>query len=341
MLNLKLALSALAAEIASWSSLWLLRSDSDAALLAYLAAHGLASVLLALCLSPFLAASARVARQRVALVALMALFSYAVPVAGILGSVFATVALHLQRGPQAGHRFPVLPVPDFDPHQQSGASRRQIGLQSFLANASVPVASRMRALVALGNVPGRVASPMLRTALGDASEDLRLLAYSMLDSKERDISRTIHQELEMLEQARRSEGESPLGPRGLQAARALSDLYAELVYQGVAQGDVREHAIAQSLRYCAMVLAQKPDSALLLLLRRGRLMHMQGDQDEALAAYERALALGMSPARVVPYQAELLFERREFARVQALMRSLDAQQVLPRLRPSILYWSAA
>lgn len=54
MLNLKLALGALAAEIASWSSLWLLRSQSDAALLGYLTAHGLASGLLALCLAPFL-----------------------------------------------------------------------------------------------------------------------------------------------------------------------------------------------------------------------------------------------------------------------------------------------
>ncbi|MDR0226499.1 MAG: hypothetical protein LBI66_08770 [Burkholderiaceae bacterium] len=339
MLNLKLALSALAAEIASWSSLWLLRSSSDAALLAYLAAHGLACALLALCLSPFVATSAQTLRQRVALVTLMGLFSYAVPVAGIVGSIVATVALHRQRGPGAVHRFPVLLVPDFDPHQQSGTSRRQVGLQSFLSNASVPVASRMRALVALGNVPGHVSSPMLRMALGDTSEDLRLLAYSMLDSKEREISRNIHQELEALEQARQTEGASPLGSRGLKAARALSDLYAELVYQGVAQGDVRDHAMAQSLHYCGLVLAQKPDHAL-LLLRRGRLMHLQGDGEQAMLFYDKALSMGMAPARVVPYQAELLFERREFARVHALMRSLDAQQALPRLRPSILYWSA-
>lgn len=52
MLNIKFALGALAAEIASWSSLWLLRSQSDAALLGYLVAHGLASALLALCLAP-------------------------------------------------------------------------------------------------------------------------------------------------------------------------------------------------------------------------------------------------------------------------------------------------
>lgn len=119
MLNLKLALGALAAEIASWSSLWLLRSQSDAALLGYLTAHGLASGLLALCLAPFLATSAKSVRQRLALVVLMGLFAYAVPVAGILGAVVATIALHTQRGPRGGPRFPVMPLPDFDPHQQA------------------------------------------------------------------------------------------------------------------------------------------------------------------------------------------------------------------------------
>ena len=44
MINVKLALSAVLAEIASWSSLWLLHNHSDAALLSYLAAHALASV---------------------------------------------------------------------------------------------------------------------------------------------------------------------------------------------------------------------------------------------------------------------------------------------------------
>ncbi len=88
------------------------------------------------------------------------------------------------------------------------------------------------------------------------------------------------------------------------------------------------------------MLAQRPDNAL-LLLRRGRLLHMQGRAVESLACYERSLALGMEPARVVPYQAELLFDRREFAKAQALMRSLDIEQALPRLKPSIRYWSAS
>lgn len=339
MLNFKLALSALAAEIASWSSLWLLRSHSDAALLGYLAAHALASGLLALCLWPFLVLSADSKRERLPLVVLMALLSYAVPVAGFVGSIVATIALHRQRGPLVDKRFPSLPLPDFDPHQQAGGSRRQAGLQSFLANQTVPVPSRMRALAALSHVSGRIASPMLRMALGDSSDDLRLLAYSMLDSKERQLSQAIHQELQLLEHARAAEGEQ-LGPRGLRAAWALSDLYWELIYQGSAQGDVRDHAVARSLHFCELVLAQRQDNAL-LVLRQGRLLHMLGDDAKALTCYGQALALGLPPARVIPYQAELLFGQRRLSEAGALMRSLDTQQALPRLRPSIQYWSAS
>lgn len=339
MINFKLALSALVAETASWSSLWLLRSHSDAALLGYLAAHALASGLLALCLAPFLGASAGSRRQRLALVALMALISYAVPVAGFIGSVIATIALSRQRGAHAGKKFPMLSLPDFDPHQQSGSGRRQAGLQSFLMNQAVPVASRMRALAALSHVSGRTASPMLRAALGDSSDDVRLLAYSLLDGKERQLSQAIYEERQKLERAQALEGDQ-LGPQGVQAAWALSDLYWELIYQEAAQGDVRDHATAQSLHFCRLVLARRPDSAL-LVLRQGRLLHMQGQDDEALTCYERALALGLPPARVVPYQAELLFGQRRFGEVQERMRSLDMQQALPRLRPSIQYWSAS
>ena len=41
------------------------------------------------------------------------------------------------------------------------------------------------------------------------------------------------------------------------------------------QGDLRTHAIHESLRYCDMVLAQSPGNAQ-LNLRRGRLLHAQG-----------------------------------------------------------------
>ncbi|WP_027014019.1 tetratricopeptide repeat protein [Comamonas composti] len=340
MLNLKLGLAALAAEFASWGSFWWLGSTSDAALLSYLLSHALASALLALCLLPLVAGTIKDARQRLALMGLMSVICYAVPFVGFVAAIAAALILNGKRKGLIHRHFASLALPDFDPHQQAGASRRQTGLRSFLANAAVPVSSRMKAVVALKDVPGHIASPMLRMVLGDPRDDLRLLAYSMLDGKEHRISVEIQRELEALEQARRSEGSGSPGHQGLKAAWALSDLYWELIYQGVAQADVRDHALSQSLQYCEMVLAQRPDNAL-LMLRRGRLMHLLGRDEEALVCYDKALALGLPAGRVVPHKAELLFIQRKFAQVRELMRSLDAEHAMPRLRPCIRYWSTS
>jgi hypothetical protein len=124
---------------------------------------------------------------------------------------------------------------------------RQTGLRAVLSNSEVPTRSRMRAMVALQHISGRISSPLLRNVLNDASEDLRLLAYGMLDSLERNISRAIDKELDTLQKAREIEGQDTLGPVGIQAAEKLSALYWELVYQNLAQGDMRDHAIRESL----------------------------------------------------------------------------------------------
>mgnify|MGYP003463684963 CR=1 FL=1 len=104
------------------------------------------------------------------------------------------------------------------------------------------------------------------------------------------------------------------------------------------QGDLRKHAIQESLRYCDWVLSEQSDNAQ-LCLRRGRLLHEQSRGDEAALAYLRARELGLPATRVLPYQAELCFERKDFAQARALMQELGQWSALPRLHPVVDYWS--
>ncbi|MDI4659413.1 hypothetical protein, partial [Xanthobacter autotrophicus] len=87
------------------------------------------------------------------------------------------------------------------------------------------------------------------------------------------------------------------------------------------------------------VLAQSPGNAQ-LNLRRGRLLHAQGLAAEAGEAYARARELGLPATRVLPYQAELCFERRDYAQARALLQELGQWRALPRLRPVLDYWKA-
>ncbi len=329
MLNFKWGLGALGFEISAWSGTWLLAERSNAALASYLLLHGAASALLAVSLLPLL--PQRLIKPRWATLLLMAACSYAVPVAGFLGVLAAFVILRMHRRKPATDDFDSVQLPDFDQHQRRQSQFRHAGLGSFLGNAKVPVQARMGAMAALQHVSGRTASPLLRSVLSDANEDLRLLAHGMLDNLEQRINHAIDRELNLLQAGTQ-------GSQRQHGLQRLSDLYWELVYHELVQGDLREHAIAQSLHYCALALQHNANNAA-LHLRHGRLLHEQRCAQEAEQAYAQARALGLPATRVLPYQAQLAFERRDYAEARRLMRELQQWGALPRLRPLIDYWN--
>lgn len=339
--SIQFLILAMLVELLAWSSLYPINGHADSVLMTYFIVHALACILFALGLRPLIrTTSHQLGKHHLALLGLIAIVSFTIPIAGAAGCLAATFALYRYRNPDSHSRFPSVSLPEFDQHQSSSNSRRPTGLKTFLTNQSVPTASRMRVMVGLSGVSGRLASPMLRTALSDSNDDLRLLAYSMLDNKEQQISQAIHDAQQSLERAHKTEGISPPGPQGIQAAWALSDLYWEMIYQGITQSDVREHAISESLHYCQVVLQEDPDNAL-LTLRKGRLMQLRQDYAQAQSAYEMALEQGLPAARVIPYLAEIHFLQHNYSEAQLLMQALDSAQAPPRLRPCMQYWSAA
>lgn len=186
MLNAKIGISAVFMELTAWGGPLLLQEHSDSALASYLLAHALASALLSLFVLPLLRATQ--SRPRLPILILLALWIYAVPIAGFLGMLAGALVLRYYRSPRIHSTFESLQLPEFDQHQRIKGSFRQTGLRSFLGNPEVPKKDRMRAMVSLQHVSGRVASPLLRNVLNDPSEDLRLLAYGMLDTLEQRIS---------------------------------------------------------------------------------------------------------------------------------------------------------
>jgi hypothetical protein len=326
----KLGLYALTLEASAWAGVFIGGND-DRALVLYLLAHGGASALCALIAVTLLPRHLAAPRQPILL--LMFATSYALPVLGMVAVIGGVLLLHALPVIRRSDVFRAIELPEIDPHMRSGKGFRQAGMRSFLSNARAPVATRLRALVALQNVSGRVASPLLRDVLTDPSEDIRLLAYGMLDNKEKQINLAIHNESTRFGSAAAGSTEQS------EAAKRLADLYWELVYQELAQGDLRRHALQQSLHYTQISLAQTPGDAG-LHLRHGRLLQSLGEARPARDAYDRALALGLPKTRIVPYLAEVAYDIGDFDTVRALMAELDDWQSLPRLQPVIRYWSA-
>lgn len=334
MLSHKLLLTAILLEISAWSIPRAVESHSDLQLLIYLAVHLLASTLIAIVASALF--RTRIASQRRWLIMLTAGFCYAIPVGGFIGMLLGILMLRMERRAVAPEPFESIELPEFDPHQQhQSASFRQTGLRSLLNNTNVPMTSRLGAMVALQNVSGRISSPLLRNVLTDPSEDIRLLAYGMLDNQEKRINKAIDEQLKVFA-AHEDSKDTPY----YHAAQLLSDHYWELVYQELALGDLRNYAIGESLRYCDLVLEHNRDNAA-LTLRKGRLLHALGKPNDAREAYLVSLALGLPAVRVLPYLAEINFESRNFDELDFLIEELSYWSALPKLRPLIDYWKPA
>ncbi|MCG5258858.1 lipopolysaccharide N-acetylglucosaminyl transferase [Cupriavidus gilardii] len=252
-------------------------------------------------------------------------------------------------GPNDGRHGCVLP----------GSPDRAAGrLRAELANAAASDARRLSALGALQAMPARSTSPLLRALLDDSIDDVRLLAYGMLDAAEQRLTRQILQAQDCLH---------ALGDDGDPASRAavhehLAQLHWELVYQNLAQGDVRSHTLEQADRHAEaalQALSQAPGATTLYLRAadgsgvaspvaglwqlRGRLALARRDPAAARAALQRATALGFPRERALPLLAEAAYLEGDFAAVGAAMRSLRqaaSLPALPQLQPLLRYWTS-
>jgi polysaccharide biosynthesis protein PelE len=317
-------------ELSAWSGPFFLGSRSDAALAAYLLIHLLASVALAFYAAILLPNDGM--QQRRPRFFLIAAVSYTLPVLGFIGVCLAVIWLRHYRSHVAPHDFEAVRLPAFDPHQRPQAAFRQAGLRSFLGNPQVPAEARVGAMVALQYVSGRVSTPLLRDVLSDPSEDIRLLAYGMLDNQEKRINRAIDEELKAL--ANPAHGERG----GWKLPSDCPTFTGSWCIRSWRRVTCAITPSAESRRYCEIVLASDPDNAP-LRLRQGRLRHEAGDIEGAGIAYQQAIELGLPATRVLPYQAELSFERRDFPATARLMNELANWASLPRLRPVIDYWT--
>lgn len=331
MSRISLALSSLLLELSAWYLIAGAGSD-DALLRQYFGVHFTASMLLATLVIVVL--PSRITRPRAGVWLLVFAISAAIPGFGFLSVFIGVLALPFLPRLSDEVRFGTVRLPELDPHERKSYQKiRPSGIRQFLTNESAPADQRVKALVALQHAPTRTATPLLRELLGSETEDLRLLAYGMLDAHEKRINADIHEERQRLEWLAPGEARAT-------CAQRLSDLYWELVYQGLAQGALREHALNESLRYVNEVARQGRDLAT-QHLRRAHIYRELHDFAAAEAAFEAAHQAGMSASRMLPYMAEIAFERRDYAAVRQHVAQMGDVSGLPRLAALKRLWCPA
>lgn len=258
------------------------------------------------------------------------LFVPVLGLAGLLLAVWPGIVLERHAGRDAYQRVKVPDLP-FQPLKvQKQPIYGKAGMISVLRHAQDPE-RRIKALIATRQMTSQEAIPVLKEALRDPVDDVRLLAYSMLDAKEEEINATIRQLLERIEHAP-ADQQQKLHQR-------ISNCYWELAYLGLAQGEVLRHALTQALSHLEQAMAAGADEPA-LHIQRGRLLMHQQRWNDADQAFADAVRQGIPATGVAPYLAEIAFEKKNFQQVAAHLRELGPSvRRSERLAAVTAYWT--
>ncbi len=298
------------------------------AITGYLTAHAFACGFLTLVLLPLLPPRYR---SRLLLPGLF-LFTlqFAIPFLGSLG-VFTGVllALYLPRFERDVSwqelEIPELPFQPVDMDQQVIYSEG--GLRQILREAG-STDKRLKALLATRQMTDRDAIGLLQEALKDPADDIRLLAYSMLEQKEKVLAGQAR-DLQIALDEKLSDNRERL-------MRRLAQTWWEMAYLGLAQGSLRLYYLNSAKRILQELtseLSRHNDWRLL-----GRIELKLGNVIAARHAFDRSLALGAPPQLLLPYQAEVAFLERDFQRVRYCLASLARFKPHPSVRLVMEGW---
>lgn len=228
------------------------------------------------------------------------------------------------------HPFLKVELPEFT--LGSAGVRSSLGegaIRTRLSTSSLSTEVRMKALLSAHAMSPRFSVPMLKELLGDEADDLRLLAYGMLDSREKVLNSLIDDLLKKLSGCH-STNLCQL------YQKQLSELYWAFAYENLAEGDMLAYMLAQAEHYARAALETKPDGDLWVLL--AQILIKQHKPQEVDDAFKQAIKLGMPAMRIQPYLAELAYQRHDYEVVREHLQLISVNNQSPQIANIRRFW---
>jgi hypothetical protein len=270
----------------------LIHSSSGPAFFGVLTVHTLACAIVAS--SCYVLVPVRFQQPRTMVWLLLFVFAFIAPVIGAIGLLLMVRTTLVQAADTSRVAVPVsVGLPEYDVQGKDLNRSGQGAIRSRLAE-NVPGNIRMQSLLSLQAVPSRVSNPILEDLLGDSTDDVRLVAFGMLDSEEKKISVLIQRERGYLA------GDLTLEQRH-NCLRHLAELHWGLTYAALAQGELRNHMLGQARIFLEAAIAVDVPLTPGLFFLKGRILLAQGETDSAEQALLQALDMGQSKISALPY----------------------------------------
>ncbi|WP_166836268.1 hypothetical protein [Rheinheimera pleomorphica] len=162
-------------------------------------------------------------------------------------------------------------------------------------------------------LPHQQSIPLLKLALTDRADDIRLLAYAVIEKIEFNINRKIALLKRKLEKKPSAD-----------TLQRIAESYWELCYLGVAEGPIREFYLAEAQQY--LQKASELATSAAIELKLGRILLERQELASAQQHLVLAQEKGLPKRQVTPYLAEVMFGQKHYKEVASLLRSLPARQ---------------
>lgn len=323
-----LLVSALLCELGSL--LFLLRlSAGGRATAAFVLFHLAGCFLLMLAARTALPSAPEQKRSPAAAVFAFALF---IPLFGALGVSLLLLQLRFskkKRGRPEFFSIPQLPFASVDAVRS--LKMGEGGAWSRLKEKSISRQMKLEALMAAGGGGGHNASRLLQMATGDVDDEIRLVAFNFFEKKERTINVSINQFLEDLQEAEHHRDKGTV-------CEKLAYAYWEFVYNELAKAELQDFYLDQALDYARQAIRWSGENHRLSILM-GRIHLHRGDVTEAKHDLDRAMALGASPDKIVPFKAEALYRQRDFSGLKKLLGEFSYLRHKPGIGAVVSFWS--
>lgn len=176
------------------------------------------------------------------------------------------------------------------------------------------------------------AIPLLHKALGDPIDDVRLLAYALLDRKENYLSKRIKRNKQALEKNKNSKNKKLI-------LQIVND-YWELVRLGLIQGEAQIHVLNMACKYVETGLKDFPQDLALCFLYAQILLKLRRFE-QAYEQLKKSEELGMDRASLQIYYAEIAFCSHQYHEVKQLFKTIELPAVYPKLSAVTQFWQKA
>jgi len=200
----------------------------------------------------------------------------------------------------------------------------------LMSNKDAPKELRMKALSVVSQDMSKKNISLIKKALADKDDEIRLYSFSLIDKMEQELNTKIHK-------AKINFTQSKEESIRLEAARELAYLYWDMVYFDISDDVLKEFLLEKSLYYANEVFKKNMgDTGMNVLL--GKIHLERGEHDNAITQFIIAIESGVNQEYIVPYLAELYYMARNFKSVKSLLNGVASLQFNTTMYPVVSQW---